>query len=236
MMKTPLKISLMVAACAVLVGGGFFAADRLKGKLTGATVESRLADFGAAVDARWKPWFDRAKVAYPAKRYTWVALKDQKVLRVYAEGSDGALRFIRELPILAASGGLGPKLREGDRQVPEGVYAVESLNPRSLYHVALRVNYPNAADRAVAAQEGRTNLGGDIMIHGKSASIGCLAMGDAGAEDLFTLAARAGCSNLTLIFAPTDFRKNPDFAPPPGSAPWVAARYAEIRRAMERLP
>ena len=67
-------------------------------------------------------------------------------------------------PIRAASGALGPKLREGDRQVPEGVYDIESLNPNSRFHVALRVGYPNAFDRQMAGREGRTALGGDIMI------------------------------------------------------------------------
>lgn len=231
-----MKKVLLSAVLVASVAGALFAASRLGGKITGATVVSRLAEFGADADARWKPYFAKAGVAYPAKRYTFVAIKDAKVLRVYAPDSAGALRFVRELPIRAASGVAGPKLREGDNQVPEGFYGVESLNPRSLYHVALRVNYPNAEDRKFARAEGRTHPGGDIMIHGKSASIGCLAMGDEGAEDLFTLAARCGPENVALIFSPTDFRKNPAFAPPPGSPDWLAARYAKLKGAMTALP
>lgn len=231
-MKKPfLFLTLAVFGALALV-----AAPRFGGKITGATVESRLAEFGGDADARWKPHFAKAGVTYPAKRYTFVAIKDVKRLRVYAEGASGKSRLIREMPILAASGGAGPKLREGDRRVPEGIYAVESLNPRSLYHVALRVNYPNAEDRSRAKADGRTNPGGDIMIHGKAASIGCLAMGDAGAEDLFTLVARAGRENVSLIFTPTDFNKNPGFAPPTGSPAWVAERYAKLKTAMAALP
>src|SRR5204863_8498878 len=62
--------------------------------------------------------------------------------------------------------------------ISEGIYPIESLNPNSRFHLSLRIGYPNAFDRAQAAKEKRTNLGGDIMIHGNSVSIGCLAMGE----------------------------------------------------------
>ena len=70
-----------------------------------------------------------------------------------------------EYPILAASGVLGPKLREGDKQVPEGIYGAEALNPNSKFHLSIRLNYPNTFDRRMAQSDGRTQLGGDIMIH-----------------------------------------------------------------------
>lgn len=73
---------------------------------------------------------------------------------------------IKSYPILAASGSIGPKLRESDMQVPEGVYQIESLNPNSQFHLSLRVNYPNEFDREQARIDGRAQLGGDIMIHG----------------------------------------------------------------------
>lgn len=230
-MKRPALVILAVIA----LGGLAYAGTRLYPKISGATTESRLAEFGAEADARWKPCFKKAGVAYPAKRYTFVAFKDAKVMEVYAGGDAGPMKFIRTLPILAASGGPGPKLKQGDRQVPEGVYAVESLNPRSLYHVALRVNYPNADDRAHAKAEGRTNLGGDIMIHGSNGSVGCLAMGDPAAEDLFTLAARSGKESITLLFCPTDFRTNKTFVAPKDSPKWMAARYDELRKRLSSL-
>lgn len=227
-------ILLLIAAglAGVAVGAGI----RLYPKLSGATVESRLAGFGADADARWKPFFEKAGVAYPGKRYTFVVFKDARTLSVYAPDAGGAMRLVRTMPVLAASGGPGPKTKQGDNQVPEGVYGIESLNPRSLYHVALRVNYPNADDRARAKAEGRTTLGGDIMIHGKAASIGCLAMGDPGAEDLFALAARAGCKAVALLIAPTDFRKNPGFAAPAGAPTWTEERYAELKKQLAELP
>lgn len=59
----------------------------------------------------------------------------------------------------------GAKVRRGDNRTPEGLYRIEARNPQSKYYLALRVSYPNAEDRARAAQLG-VDTGGDIMIHG----------------------------------------------------------------------
>jgi murein L,D-transpeptidase YafK len=135
---------------------------------------------------------------------------------------------------LKASGKLGPKLREGDRQVPEGLYRIESLNPNSRFHLSLRVNYPNAFDRDMAAREGRTNLGGDIMIHGSKVSIGCLAMGDTAAEDLFVLAAETGIDNISVILSPLDFRVR-DFEGDFSTMPhWIPELYKRIRTELRK--
>jgi hypothetical protein len=85
------------------------------------TVGERLDQFGNAARARLKPHFERAHVDYPPKQLTLVGLKEERVLQLYAVDATGTNRFIRSYPILAASGGLGPKVREGDRQVPEGI-------------------------------------------------------------------------------------------------------------------
>ncbi len=93
---------------------------------------------------------------------------------------------MRVFPILRASGRLGPKRQEGDRQVPEGFYTVDRLNPRSLFHLSLGLDYPNASDRLLATDPLRP--GSDIFIHGGAESIGCLALGDAAAAQLFLVA------------------------------------------------
>src|SRR5207244_3968581 len=117
--------------------------------------------------------------AYPPAELALLAFKQERLLEVYATDKKmGGFKFVQAYPILGASGELGPKLREGDGQVPEGLYAINFLNPNSLYHLSLRVSYPNDFDRAQAKRDGRQKLGGDIMIHGSFASIGCLAMGD----------------------------------------------------------
>jgi hypothetical protein len=179
------------------------------------TVEDVLAAIGPAVDARWRPFFAAAGVAYPPREFLLVGFKEENILEVHAR-QDGAWRKIRSFPILAASGTAGPKRREGDHQVPEGFYAIALLNPNSRFHLSLRVDYPNATDRARAVAEGRTGepLGGDIMIHGGAASIGCLAMGDPAAEDLFVLAARAGISRGSIWLLPWHPDNRPAAADP----------------------
>src|SRR6266542_3867493 len=134
--------------------------------ITRNTVADRLRQYGDVARARQKPHFLRAQVAYPPKQLLLLGLKDERRLLVYAAGADGAFRFVRTYQVRAASGHLGPKLREGDQQVPEGLYRVEALNPNSRFHLSLRLDYPNAFDRQTAKRDGRTNLGGDIMIHG----------------------------------------------------------------------
>lgn len=203
---------------------------RIRGR---ETVETRLAQYRESARARLAPAFERASAKYPPARCVLVALKDEKTLEVWCAGGDGAMTHIVTYPILAASGGPGPKLREGDKQVPEGVYRIESLNPNSLYHLALRLDYPNAEDRAAAEGEGRTNLGGDIMIHGKAASIGCLAIGDPAIEELFVLAAETGIENVEVLIAPWDLRLK---EPPGDERKWVRERYRLLRERLAGLP
>lgn len=200
------------------------------------SVEDRVREYGEIVRRRLQPDFDRAKVPYPPRMVTIIGLKQEKTLEVYAAGTDGAFAFIRSYPIRAASGKLGPKLREGDLQVPEGLYRVENLNPNSLYHLALRVNYPNEFDRSQAAREQRENLGGDIMIHGKAASIGCLAMGDTAAEDLFVLAALTGIENIKIILSPLDFRVHDGTGVLPTAPEWLDGLYLQIQSELQRYP
>ncbi|HZB62940.1 MAG TPA: murein L,D-transpeptidase family protein [Microvirga sp.] len=96
---------------------------------------------------------------------------------------DGAFAPFETYPICAWSGELGPKLAEGDRQAPEGFYAVglKQLNPNSNYHRAFNLGFPNAYDRAL----GRT--GSFLMVHGDCVSIGCYAMTDQGIDEIYRI-------------------------------------------------
>ena len=201
------------------------------------TLEERLALIAPAAAGRLKPYFVAAAVPYPPAAVTLVGLKSDRVLQLYAKSDapDAAWKLIHTYPIRAASGHLGPKLAEGDKQVPEGVYGIDLLNPNSKFNVSMRVNYPNAFDRARAAEEHRKDLGGAIMIHGRASSIGCLAMGDTVSEELFTLAAAIGIDKFTVILAPVDFRVKPRPAldKPPK---WLPGLYSQIEEALKPLP
>lgn len=195
-------------------------------------LDERLAQISPAANTRLAEKFKSASVRFPPAEIGLVAIKDEKVLELHARNEGGDWIFVHRYPVLAASGSSGPKLRQGDKQVPEGVYGISFLNPNSRYHVSLRVNYPNAFDREMASKEGRTNLGGDIMIHGKNVSIGCLAIGDEAAEELFVLAERTGLAKIKLVIAPTDLRRKNAPDPEEGKPKWLPRLYAEVASAM----
>ena len=87
----------------------------------------------------------------------------------------------------------------------------------------------------MAAAESRAALGSDIMIHGSDRSIGCLALGDQAAEDLFVLAAETGLSNISVILTPMDFRRRGLPRDLPGTPAWTAQLYESIRAELIKL-
>jgi len=200
------------------------------------TIADRLAQYGAVARARLRPHFERAGISYPPRALAFVGLKQEKSLEIYARQGTNGFKFIRAYPVLAASGVAGPKLREGDRQVPEGIYGIEWLNPNSSYHLSMRIGYPNAFDRAQAAKENRTKLGGDIMIHGDARSVGCLAMGDEASEDFFVLAADTGIENIAVILSPVDFREGKSIPVDAKLTEWSSALYETIRARLKDFP
>lgn len=202
---------------------------KLKGN---KTVADRIEQFGPAVRERIAADFKRIGVAYPPDKMILVGLKQEKVLEVWLSDPP---RLLKSYPIKGASGTLGPKLQEGDMQVPEGLYRIESLNPNSLYHLALRVNYPNQFDKAKARLDGRKQLGSDIMIHGNTCSIGCLAMGNEAAEELFVLAAETGIEKISVILSPIDFRAHELPKRMIDLPDWTEELYEAIKEELRRL-
>ena len=200
------------------------------------TVADVVALYGPKARERMAPHFKRAGVAYPPKQIALLVFKRENRLAVWARSSTEApWRFVRHYPVLAASGHAGPKLRQGDYQVPEGVYRIEHLNPMSSYHLSMKVSYPNEFDRRMAARDGRTRLGGDIFIHGNRVSIGCVAIGDPAIEELFTLVAQTGHSRVKVIIAPNDLRAGGAIIHE--EAPrWVGQLYRTVAAALAPFP
>jgi len=197
-------------------------------------VERVLVSIGPRAEARIKPFFDRAGIAYPASRLGFVVVKEEMEFEVWAE-KNGQWIHVRDYAILAASGWHGPKLRQGDRQVPEGIYQITALNPASRFHLSMKINYPNDYDLQRARDENRSNLGGDIFIHGKDKSHGCLALGDTAIEELFILVAKAGLSNVKVVIAPHDMRK---YGPNPSrisEPPWLPDLYKTIGQELTKF-
>lgn len=199
------------------------------------TVGQRVEEYGQVVKKRLLEEFEKKRISYPPQAMVLIGLKSEKVLEVWISQDQQNYSLLKTYPILKTSGQLGPKLQEGDLQVPEGIYAIESLNPNSRFHLSLRINYPNQFDRQMARQDGRTGLGGDIMIHGAQVSVGCLAMGDPAAEDLFVLAALTGPENIRVILSPVDFRVRDfdgDFSKMPA---WIPQFYQQIKAELDQF-
>jgi len=170
------------------------------------TIEDVEKEIGKKIDKKLKPYFKKAEVSYPPSKIAFLVFKKEKILELWAI-KQNKWAYIRSYPVLAASGKSGPKLKEGDRQVPEGIYDIIVLNPNSYFHFAMLINYPNDFDIGKAEKEGRTNLGGDICIHGDAVSIGCIAVGDEAIEELFIIVNHVGMENVKVVIAPWDFRK-----------------------------
>ncbi len=165
----------------------------------------------------------------------FIALKEEKVLEMYGKfGPDAEWKLLASYPVLAASGVAGPKLKEGDRQVPEGIYVIEYLHPNSHFYLALKVKYPSEEDIAMARGEGRDtgNLGSDIMIHGKGGSIGCIVVENDAIEEIFALTALATPQNTELLIAPYDFRTKPLPENYDNMPAWLPERYRQLQARM----
>ncbi len=115
------------------------------------------------------------------------AFKQEAELEVWKQKADGRYVYVKSFPMCRWSGQLGPKVRQGDRQVPEGFYAIPpgNMNPNSAYYLSFNIGYPNAYDRAW----GRT--GDAIMVHGICSSAGCFSMTDKQIGEIYAIAREA---------------------------------------------
>lgn len=109
--------------------------------------------------------------------------KDPGILEMWIESKNGTYINFKNYNICKYSGYLGPKLKEGDKQSPEGFYVVtpDKINPLSRFHLSFNLGYPNQYDK----YHGRT--GSALMVHGNCMSIGCYAMTDQYIDEIYAL-------------------------------------------------
>lgn len=134
----------------------------------------------------------RLKIEMAAKGLRWGSpiylriFKESNELELWIRNGKKNAEYLlfRNYKICTWSGSLGPKLKQGDHQSPEGLYQVGKgqMNPYSRYHLSFNLGYPNAYDRA------KKRTGNYLMVHGNCVSIGCYAMGDDQIEEIYTLA------------------------------------------------
>jgi murein L,D-transpeptidase YafK len=147
---------------------------------------SRVRQARESKEAGLRARFDKAGVEYPARRLLVRVFKLGAELEVWAQGKGrDDYVLISAYPVCYVPGRLGPKRREGDNQVPEGVYRITIFNPASNFHLSLGLDYPNRSDRILSD---RQHPGGDIFIHGDCASIGCVPILDDPIEELYLMA------------------------------------------------
>ncbi len=234
--RPPRTLALLGISVALTLGVTGCASVHHKNKnYSHAVMSKKIKRYTPYADSHLAPYFKKANVAYPPKKIALLIFKNSKRLELYAT-QNGHWTYIRDFPIYAASGKPGPKLHVGDRQVPEGVYHIIGLNPQSRFDLSMHLDYPNAFDRRYARLDGRHHLGGNIYIHGKRRSIGCVAIGDSGIESLFPLVYHVGIKNVEVIIAPNDFRESLPIFVASQHVPWVRKLYLRIDQALALFP
>jgi murein L,D-transpeptidase YafK len=177
------KLLLLLCACVVMASGVLIAEPRYRH----LALSELLRRVPALRETLTKP-AEPVEVALKAAGFELGAptviriFKNEALLEVWMKRGETFALF-KSYPICRFSGDLGPKIREGDREAPEGYYFVSAkqLLPTSKHHRAFNTGFPNAYDRAL----GRT--GTVLMIHGDCASIGCYAMTDPAIDEIYKI-------------------------------------------------
>lgn len=164
-------------------------------------------------------------------------LKQESELEVWKRDALGKYALLKTYPMCRWSGQLGPKMADGDRQAPEGVYEVTlgRLNPKSQYYLSFDLGYPNKLERA----KGYT--GSALMVHGACSSSGCFAISDESVAEVYAVvrdALRAGQSSVQVQSLP--FRMTPEnmarYRDNPNYDFWLDLKEATTRFEITRQP
>jgi len=171
-MLIKLRAAAFAAGCAFaltgcLPGGGLFVGEKASRPLSNDMVET----------------IERKGMAKETPILVRI-FKEESELEVWKQTKEGNYELLKTYPICRWSGELGPKVKTGDRQAPEGFYMITPglMNPNSAYYLAFNMGFPNSFDKAL----GRT--GANLMVHGDCSSSGCYAMTDDQIGEIFALA------------------------------------------------
>jgi len=152
-----------------------------------------------AYDQKWeslKKELSSAGFKAPFKLYI-AAYKHEGKLEIWLQSTDQKkYKLYKRYDFCAHSGVLGPKIKEGDLQTPEGFYYINAFNPKSNFYLSLGINYPNSIDLKRSNQE---KPGGDIYIHGNCVTVGCIPLTDEKIKEVYVLAVEARNSGQLQI-------------------------------------
>ncbi|HAT7073629.1 TPA: hypothetical protein JAN90_12840 [Legionella pneumophila] len=196
-------------------------------------IDKAIKRYGLRVEPQLISYFSKAGVSYPPKEIALLAFKSERKVELWAKNPSQEWMHIHDYPLTGFSGRLGPKLRENDKQIPEGIYKLVNFNPFSSMHLSMMINYPNSFDRQKGYMDGRKELGNNIFIHGKNLSVGCLAVGDLAIDQLFILARRVGLKNIQVIIAPNDLRYQKPSTSTFAQPRWLPELYKQITESLK---
>lgn len=196
-------------------------------------IDHAIKRYGLRAEPQLISFFSKAGVSYPPREIALLAFKSERKVELWAKNPNQEWTHIHNYPLTGFSGRLGPKLKENDKQIPEGVYKLVNFNPFSSMHLSMMINYPNSFDREKGYLDGRRELGNNIFIHGRNLSVGCLAIGDLAIDQLFILARRVGLNNIKLIISPNDLRHQKPSTSTFAQPRWLPELYKQITESLK---
>jgi murein L,D-transpeptidase YafK len=170
------KLFLILPFLAFILVSGDFKKDQKR--------YSRVRDAYSSKDSIVNTYYSKKNIERESSEILIVAYKEEMKLQVWAKNNSETYLKIKEYDFCELSGNLGPKRKQGDMQVPEGIYYINRFNPSSSFHLSLGINYPNSSDRKLSAF---SDLGGDIFIHGSCVTIGCIPITDELIKELYIM-------------------------------------------------
>jgi murein L,D-transpeptidase YafK len=159
-------------------------------------VENKVSHRGDRVEVAYSEKEVMLKELFAEKVLSWEGFqlffrvfKQEEILEVWAKsGTSEEFTLVKTYPFCTNTGALGPKRREGDRQIPEGFYKINRFNPKSSFYLSLGLNYPNVSDLILGD---KVQPGSDIFIHGACVSVGCVSITDDKIKEVYLLANEA---------------------------------------------
>lgn len=176
-----MMVRLLVIVFIILIQQESFKETQKKNKRVKAAYESS--------EVIVKKYFTDKNLSYSGFNLFIRAFKKERKIEIWIkEKNKETYSLLHTYDFCASSGTLGPKRKEGDLQIPEGIYTINHFNPVSNFYLSLGIDYPNASDKILSD---KIKPGGQIYIHGNCVTIGCIPITDEKIKELYILAVEA---------------------------------------------
>ncbi|ATL48498.1 hypothetical protein COR50_15760 [Chitinophaga caeni] len=176
-----------IVAALFFLGTGI--ADAQQSFLENQKLFPRVGEAYRQKEEKIKKEFAAKGLVYPARFMYIRSFKLDSELEIWVKNNvTDTFQLYKTYRVCSLSGKMGPKRKEGDRQVPEGFYYINDFNPNSSFHLSLGINYPNYSDKILSDPK---KPGGEIYIHGNCLTIGCIPLTDEFIDEVYILAVNA---------------------------------------------